>query len=371
MRVGVIGIGQCGGRIADVMTYHSLWGRHKGIVPFSIAVNSAQADLLGLKTIAKEDRILMGQTVVKGHGVGLNRKVGAKVAKHGLHSVMHAVTEKVVHHVDAFLVVAGLGGGTGSGGAPIVVSKLRQVYEEPIYFLAVLPSEDEGQLMAMNAIECLQEMEGLVNGILLFDNDVWKKEGRPLETSYSIMNYELVKPMPLMLGAGETEKHKVGIKVIDASDIINSWSGFSYIGYSEMKARAGKERFSLFKKKSSIDQLDPAMRCYTVIRNAATLRLTGEADISKARKALMIVAGPPEELNMEGFSHAKNWLENAIATSEVRGGDCPIRGWDTVAGLVLLSGYTEIPRLGVRMNNGLDAPATRAAGLTREAELNL
>ena len=51
MRVGVIGIGQAGGRIADHLVYHSLWGRHQGIGPFALAVNSAQADLLGLKTV--------------------------------------------------------------------------------------------------------------------------------------------------------------------------------------------------------------------------------------------------------------------------------------------------------------------------------
>ncbi len=351
MRVGVIGIGQAGGRIADLLSYHSMWGRHQGIIPFAIAVNSAQSDLLGLKNIQKKDRILFGQTVVKGHGVGLNRKVGEKVAKHGLHSVMHSVTEKVLHHIDGFLVIAGCGGGTGSGGAPVIVSKLREVYEEPIYFIGVLPSEDEGKLMAMNAIECLQEVDGKVNGILLFDNDVWKKEGLPLETSYSIMNHELVKPLPLMLGAGETEKDRVGIKVIDASDIINSWEGFSYIGYSEMKTKTIRDRLFFWKKKTSIDQLSPAMRCYTAIRNAATLRLTGDCDISKAQKALMIIAGPPDELNMEGFSHAKSWLESSIATHEVRGGDCPIRGWDSVAGVVMLSGYTSIPRLGVSINN--------------------
>lgn len=364
MRVGVIGMGQAGGRIADHLTYHSLWGRHQGIVPFALAVNSAQADLLGLKTIQKKDRILVGQTVVKGHGVGLNRKVGSKVAKHGLHSVMHAVTDKVIHHVDAFLVVAGLGGGTGSGGVPVIISKLRQVYEEPIYLIGVLPSEDEGKLMAMNAIECLQEIDGMVNGILLFDNDVWKKEGLPLETSYSIMNHELVKPLPLMLGAGETKNDRVGIKVIDASDIINSWEGLSYIGYSEMKAKTARDRFLFFNRnKSSLDQLSPAMRCYTAIRNAATLRLTGECDIRKARKALMIIAGPPDELNMEGFSHAKSWLESSIATAEVRGGDCPIKGWDSVAGVVMLSGFTEIPRLGVSINNVKPPQILKASAL--------
>lgn len=367
MRVGVIGIGQAGGRIADHLVYHSLWGRHQGIVPFALAVNSAQSDLMGLKTIQKKDRVLVGQTVVKGHGVGLNRKIGAKVAKHGLHTIMHTVTDKVVHHVDAFFVVAGLGGGTGSGGAPVVISKLRQVYEEPIYLIGILPTEDEGKLMAMNAIECLQEVEGLVNGILLFDNDVWKKEGIALETGYSIMNQELVKPLPLMLGAGEATNDRVGIKVIDASDIINSWEGLSYIGYSEVKAKTARDRFLFFRKKSSsLDQLSPAMRCYTAIRNAATLRLTGECDIKKAKKALMIIAGPPDELNMEGFSHAKSWLESSIGTPEVRGGDCPIKGWDSVAGLVLLSGFTEIPRLGVNMNNVKPSSSMKASAVDED-----
>ncbi|MEE8372609.1 MAG: hypothetical protein V3R87_02585, partial [Dehalococcoidia bacterium] len=34
-----------------------------------------------------------------------------------------------------------------------------------------------------------------------------------------------------------------------------------------------------------------------------------------------------------------------------RGGDCPIRGWDSVAGVVMLSGYSEIPRLGIKLKS--------------------
>ncbi len=362
MRVGVIGVGQAGGRIADLLLYHSMWGRHKGIVPFALAVNSAQADLMGLQTIPKKDRILVGQTAVKGHGVGLNRETGARIASRWIHSIMHPVTEKVVDHVDAFLVIAGLGGGTGSGGAPVVVSKLKQVYDEPVFLLGVLPSEDEGKLMTGNAVECLQEIDGMVNGILLFDNDVWAKDGTALGKSYSTMNYELVKPLPLILGAGETSDDRVGIKVIDASDIMNSWDGFSYVGYSEMKAKTARDRVLFFRKKHSVDQLGPVQRCYTAVRNAATLRLTGDCNLCEAQKALMIIAGPPDELSMEGFSHAKNWLENAIATAEVRGGDCPIRGWDSVAAAVLLSGYSEIPRLGVKLRGKAGSAKKKAEG---------
>jgi cell division GTPase FtsZ len=347
MKVGVIGIGQAGGKIADLLTYHSMWGRHQGIAPFSLAVGSAQADLLGLITIEHKDRILIGQVTSKGHGAGLDRKAGARAITQGLHSIMHALTQKGLPQIGAFIVIAGLGGGTGSGGAPVVISRLRQVYEEPTYLIGVLPSEDEGKLMAMNAIECLQEVEGLANGILVFDNEVWRMHGRPLAASYGLMNHELVKPLPLLLGAGEARKDKVGIRVVDSSDIISTWQGFAYIGYSEMKVRTALDRLQFYRRKTSIDQLSPAMRCYTAIRNAATLRLSGECDIGRANRALMIIAGPPDELNMEGFSQAKTWLERSAATPEVRWGDCPIPRWDCVAAAVMLAGYTEIPRLGV------------------------
>ena len=84
------------------------------------------------------------------------------------------------------------------------------------------------------------------------------------------------------------------------------------------------------------------------------------SNVRKAKRVLMIIAGPPDQLNMEGFSQAKSWLESAISTSEVRGGDCPIPGWDSVAGVVLLSGYTDIPRLGVSINNVQVHPSMEA-----------
>ena len=350
MKVGAIGIGRAGGRIADLIAYHSLWGLHKGVVPFALAVSSVESDLLALNTIDKKNRILIGQMTANGHGFGLNRKIGARAVSQGFSAIMHAVADMAMHHVDALLVIAAPGGATGSGGAPVVISRLKEVYDDPIYLLAILPAEDEGQLMAMNTIDCLREVSRTVDGILLFDNNAWKNQGLPIKNSYDIMNHELVKPLSLLLGAGEARKDKVGIQVIDASEIISTWEEFSYIGYSEMKVKTTRDRLLFFKERTSIDQLNPTTRCYTAIRNAATARLSGEADLGRARKALMIIAGPPDELSKEGFSHAKEWLESSIATSEVRGGDCPIPGWDSIAAVVMLSGYTEIPRLRIMLH---------------------
>jgi cell division GTPase FtsZ len=261
MKVGVIGVGQAGGRIADLMLYYSLWGQHRNIVPFCIAVNSAKSDLMGLETISKKDMVLIGQTEMKGHGVGLSRETGARLTERSLHAIMHTLSTKSVNHADAFIVVAGLGGGTGSGGAPVIARRLREVYDEPVYALGILPSAGEGRLMAGNALAATEELLAATDGVIVFDNDVWQKEGHPIQQSYNIMNHELTRPLPVMLGAGEASNGNVGVKVIDASDIIRTWKGLSVLGYSEMKVKGLKERLFPFKdRKTSLDQLDPVLK---------------------------------------------------------------------------------------------------------------
>ena len=352
MRLGGIGVGQAGGRILDLLAYHNAYGHHKNILPFAVAVNSAQSDLMGLKVIPKNKRILVGQTEVRGHGVGLLREVGSKVVDQQLHLIMRTIAEQSLYRVDAFLVVAGLGGGTGSGGAPAIAEQLKSVYDQPVYALGVLPSSDEGKLMTDNAKAAIKELHRITDGILIFDNDIWKTEGVPLGECYKTMNSELVKPFPYLMGAGEVSGNKVGIKVIDASDIMATWSDLAYIGFSEMRVRTLKSKLlSFFRQRSSIAQLDPVLACLTVVKNAASMRLSGKCDTKKAKKALMLLSGPPAEINMEGFSQGKAWLQNYLGNSaEIRGGDYPLPRVDELSGIVMLAGLKEIPRLGLKLD---------------------
>src|SRR3989304_5078213 len=133
MRVGLIGMGQAGGRITDLFTNfskHTVYGK---IIPFSLAINAARSDLIGLSTIPHEERILIGQTEVRGHGVGMSRATGAAVAKSGLSTMLDAINRRLREYVDAFMVIVGTGGGTGSGGAPTLVKELKANFREPIY----------------------------------------------------------------------------------------------------------------------------------------------------------------------------------------------------------------------------------------------
>ena len=78
MRVFFIGFGQAGGKLVDMFLSQD---KKTGANSFrGIIINTARTDLMGVKNIPMEDRLLIGQTKVKGHGVGTDNVTGAKVA---------------------------------------------------------------------------------------------------------------------------------------------------------------------------------------------------------------------------------------------------------------------------------------------------
>ncbi len=116
MRVFFIGFGQAGGgKIVDMFIEQDKRMQTQNFR--GIAVNTARTDLMGgLKNIELKDRLLIGQTVVKGHGVGTDNVTGARVTADEIDAIINAIDSRGTHDIDAFVIIAGLGGGTGSGG---------------------------------------------------------------------------------------------------------------------------------------------------------------------------------------------------------------------------------------------------------------
>ncbi len=351
MRVGAIGVGQAGGRILDLFVYQNYYAGHKDVLPLTLAVNAAKSDLMGLSSVPKQDRLLIGHTMVKGHGAGANAEVGAKVAEEDSRSIRRAISERATHQVDAFLIFLGLGGGTGSGASPVIARMLKEIYREPVYVVGALPAESEGSLYATNAVRSLKAISEPADGILLFDNNIWQREGTAIKSSFDQMNQEVVKPLHNIFAAGEaTGSGHVGTKVIDASDVINSIQGFASYGYSgwtkswtDVLKDTGKR--ALMREKTSVDQLDPANRIFSLVQGAAAGRLSVDCDIKTASKALVVVSGNPGEMNREGMDRGKAWLEEVTGGAEIRGGDYPQPHSRELVCSVLFSGLKEIPVL--------------------------
>jgi cell division GTPase FtsZ len=349
MRFFVIGFGQAGGKILDMFVENEKMRGSKSRIKW-LAVNTARTDLIGLKHVPMKDRLLIGQTVVKGHGVGTDNKLGAKITQDEIETILSAIDERGTHDLDAFLIIAGLGGGTGSGGAPVLAKHLKELYSEPVYAFGILPAPEEGKLYSLNAARSMVSLMKYVDNLILFDNGAWKYGGLSLRESFEKINDEIVRRIALLSRAGEPlEENMVGEMVVDSSEVINTLKGggISSIGYATSLAEE-KKGFSLFKKKKEeLETIegDKAMKIAALVRRAALGRLTLPCNISSAERALIIVAGPPEHLDRKGLEKAKMWLEEQISGVEVRAGDYPTRRTKYVAALVLLANVTDAPRV--------------------------
>ncbi|GGL49854.1 tubulin/FtsZ family protein [Halocalculus aciditolerans] len=353
MKLAMIGFGQAGGKILDKFIEYDK-RTNAGIVRSAVAVNTAKADLMGLEHVPESNRVLIGQSRVKGHGVGADNELGAEIAEEDIDEVQGAIDNIPVHEVDAFLVLAGLGGGTGSGGSPVVAKHLKRIYTEPVYGLGVLPGGDEGGIYTLNAARSFQTFVREVDNLLVFDNDAWRKTGESVQGGYDEINEEIVTRFGILFGAGEVDEGgDVAESVVDSSEIINTLAGggVSTVGYAaetvENESSSGGllSKFTGGGQKQPEDTANTTNRITSLVRKAALGRLTLPCEIDGAERALLVTAGPPAFLNRKGIERGRKWLEEQTGSMEVRGGDYPVPGSDRVAAVVLLSGVTNVPRI--------------------------
>ena len=111
MKVVLIGVGQAGGKVTQSLAEFD-YDMGFDAVRGALAVNSAETDLQNLEI----DTALIGQDRVKGHGVGGDNELGAQIMRENATEVLDNMDGRITTEAEAVVVVAGLGGGTGSGG---------------------------------------------------------------------------------------------------------------------------------------------------------------------------------------------------------------------------------------------------------------
>ncbi len=153
--IKVIGVGGCGGNAVDHMISNGVQG-----VEFICANTDAQA----LKRTLAKTLLQLGTTVTKGLGAGANPEVGRQAALEDRDRIA-----EMIEGADMLFVTAGMGGGTGTGAAPIVAEVAKSM---GILTVAVVtkPFAFEGKRMkaAMQGIEDLQQH---VDSLIIIPND--------------------------------------------------------------------------------------------------------------------------------------------------------------------------------------------------------
>ena len=332
MKLAVVGLGQCGCRIADNFARLNLKAqaeRKATIAPVVIAMNTDQADLTGLRFIKKDfrHRILIGLRQTLGHGVGKINELGAQLAKEDGDKVMDAMkSESEFYETHAFLLVAGSAGGTGSGSLPVIAKMIKERYmNKPVYALVVLPFEHEQYSEARsmyNSATCLKSTFETVDAVFLADNQRYVRKDASLINNMERINRLMVEPFYDLMCAGEVTKRKyVGARTIDAGDLIASLQGWTTIGMGRTELPAFRFPWEIRKKHFR----DKAVESF---RGAQALDATiGDLSITCSPKdasyAIYIMSGPAREMNMDMVKGVSDYISEIAPGAVVRGGDFP------------------------------------------------
>ncbi|MFB6087469.1 MAG: tubulin/FtsZ family protein [Haloarculaceae archaeon] len=337
MQVVLIGVGQAGGKLAQRLAEYD-YDMDFGAVQGAMAVNTAKTDLQGLDI----QTMLIGRDRVKGHGVGGDNELGAEIMQDEATEVMDGLDEKLSTQAEAICLVAGLGGGTGSGGAPALARELKRVHDIPVYVIGVLPGRDEGSIYQANAGRSLKTVVREADSLMLIDNDAWRSSGESMEEGYEEINDNIAQRVGLLLASGEIGAGEdVAESVVDSSEIINTLrpGGMSALGYASAEASE-----------------DAGENVNTITSTTRNALLTGMSvpNVVEAETALLIIAGEPDRISRKGVERARSWVEEETGSMQVRGGDFPLES-DRIAALVLLGGVERSSRINEFMERAREA----------------
>ena len=155
-RIKVVGLGGAGGNAINNMIQSGLGG-----VEF-IAINTDCQDLAKSRAQIK---VQIGKEATRGLGTGANPELGARAAEENLDNI-----RQVLEGADMVFLAAGMGGGTGTGAAPVVADLAKEmncltvaVVTKPFFF--------EGPLRMRVAEQGLKELSSRVDTVIVIPND--------------------------------------------------------------------------------------------------------------------------------------------------------------------------------------------------------
>lgn len=228
-----------------------------------IAVNTDAQDLLYSNA---DSKILIGRELTHGLGAGSNPKIGEQAAKESEQEI-----KKKLGEVDMVFLTAGLGGGTGTGAAPVIAEIAKRLGALTIG-VVTLPFTVEGQKRIENAQYGLERMAEVADTLIVIPNDKLLEIAPelPIHTAFKVADEILTNSVK-----GITELvTKAGLVNLDFADIkaVMSNGGVSLIGIGES---------------------DSAHRARDAVEKALNNPLL-DVDVTDASGALVNIIGGPD-----------------------------------------------------------------------------
>ncbi|MBW6442456.1 cell division protein FtsZ [Patescibacteria group bacterium] len=256
-KIKVIGVGGGGNNSLSRMREIGIRGGEL------IAINTDAQDLLYTNA---DYKILMGKELTQGLGAGSNPKIGEESARESESEI-----KKKLSGSDMIFITCGLGGGTGTGGAPVITSIAKKLGALTIG-VVTLPFTIEGKKRIENAMNGLEKMEAAADTLIVIPNDKLLELAPelPLHTAFKIADEILTNAVK-----GITE-------LVTTSGLVN-------LDFADIKSVMSNGGVSLI----GMGEADSTNRAMEAVEKAINNPLL-DVDISNATGALVNVIGGPD-----------------------------------------------------------------------------
>ncbi|WP_135533512.1 MULTISPECIES: cell division protein FtsZ [Halostella] len=257
--ITVVGCGGAGGNTVDRMAEEGIHGAKL------VAANTDVQHLVGIEA---DTKILMGEQKTEGRGAGSLPQVGEEAAIESQEEIIDSIDGS-----DMVFVTAGLGGGTGTGSAPVVAKAARESGALTISIVTT-PFTAEGEVRRTNAEAGLERLRDVSDTVIVVPNDrLLDSVGKlPVRQAFKVADEVLMRSVK-----GITELiTKPGLVNLDFADVrtVMERGGVAMIGLGESDSDAKAQDSVKTALRSPLLDVDISGA------NSALVNVTGGQDMS-------------------------------------------------------------------------------------------
>lgn len=275
--IKVVGVGGGGSNAINHMF-------RKGIQDVNFVVCNTDAQALNNSPVPV--KIQLGESLTEGRGAGNKPEIGQQAALENIDNIKEVLSK----NTRMIFITAGMGGGTGTGAAPVIA---RAAKELGILTVAIvtIPFRFEGQQRINQAIEGINEIEQYVDSLLIINNEKLREVYGDLKLSQAFSKADDVLAQAAK-GIAEiiTVHGYINVDFADVETVMTN-SGVAIMG----SAVAGGED-----------------RAIKAIEEALTSPLLNNNDITGAKSILLNIASGEDEVSMDEIGEITDFVNRAI-----------------------------------------------------------